>query len=162
VSHLPLPPALLQGRGKLEKRDVPGFREIIVRAFECEDCGFKWVDPLPNFACSNDQSWTELLRLLMMCFCSEVVFQAALADHFSLPHLTCHATPFCRRHCRCRADEVQLAGQYDSQGVRLRLAVPLGDAATLSRQVLKSDTATIRCACEDVWAMGVMKRSWGL
>lgn len=70
------------GRGKLEKRDVAGFREIIVRAFECEDCGFK-------------------------------------------------------------SDEVQLAGQYDSQGVRLRLVVPLGDAATLGRQVLKSDTATI-------------------
>ena len=33
----------VQGRGKLEKRDVTGFREIIVRAFECEDCGFKCV-----------------------------------------------------------------------------------------------------------------------
>lgn len=39
---------------------------------------------------------------------------------------------------------MQLAGQYDAQGVRLRLAVPQGDAATLARQVLKSDTATIR------------------
>ena len=33
--------SLAQGRGKLEKRDVAGFRGIIVRAFECEDCGFK-------------------------------------------------------------------------------------------------------------------------
>lgn len=42
---------------------------------------------------------------------------------------------------------MQLAGQYDAEGgVRLRFAVPQGDAASLERQVLKSDTATIRCA----------------
>ena len=39
---------------------------------------------------------------------------------------------------------MQLAGQFAEQGVRLRLAVPLGCAATLGRQVLKSDTAPIR------------------
>ncbi|KAL4425611.1 hypothetical protein ABPG75_009627 [Micractinium tetrahymenae] len=70
------------GHSKIEKRDVKGFREIFVRAFECEECGHK-------------------------------------------------------------ADEVQLAGQYAPQGVRLRLAVPQGDAATLARRVLKSDTATV-------------------
>ena len=42
-------------------------------------------------------------------------------------------------HAR-RAEEVQLAGQFAEQGVRLRLAVPLGCATTLGRQVLKSDT----------------------
>lgn len=30
-----------QGHSKIEKRDVKGFREIFVRAFECEDCGHK-------------------------------------------------------------------------------------------------------------------------
>lgn len=41
---------------------------------------------------------------------------------------------------------MQLAGQYDAAGgVRLSLSVPLGDAATLGRQVLKSDTCTVRC-----------------
>lgn len=39
---------------------------------------------------------------------------------------------------------MQLAGQYAPQGVRLRLAVPQGDAATLARRILKSDTATVR------------------
>lgn len=34
---LTVPPP--QGHSKIEKRDVTGFREIFVRAFECEDCG---------------------------------------------------------------------------------------------------------------------------
>jgi hypothetical protein len=81
-----VPPLLprRQGRFKIEKRDVPGFREIIVRAFECEDCGRT-------------------------------------------------------------SEEVELAGQHDAQGVRLTLQVPQGCAATLGRQVLKGDTATVRC-----------------
>ena len=41
----------------------------------------------------------------------------------------------------CR--EVQLAGQYSPQGVRLELAVPQGCTATLDRLLIKSDTATV-------------------
>ena len=74
--------------------------------------------------------------------CGLLCMSAAALPCPAPPHLPCRHPP---GHRCCRADEVQLAGQYDGQGVRLRLAVPLGDAAALGRQVLKSDTATIRC-----------------
>lgn len=70
----------------------------------------------------------------------------------ALPRLACcwrkplHIDTHARLHAMrsSRMDEVQLAGQYAPQGMRLRLAVPQGDAATLARRVLKSDTATVR------------------
>lgn len=58
--------------------------------------------------------------------------------------LRCRSLPLTAapRAPACRKEEVQLAGQYGEQGLRLSLKVPLGDAATLGRAVLKSDTAT--------------------
>lgn len=42
-AHLPCAssPANSQGHSRIVKRDVKGFREIYVRAFECEDCSRK-------------------------------------------------------------------------------------------------------------------------
>ena len=36
---IPACAAPLQGQSRLVQREVPGFRRILVRAFECEDCG---------------------------------------------------------------------------------------------------------------------------
>ena len=83
---------IIQGRSRIEKRDIQGFREIVVSQFVCDDCGRA-------------------------------------------------------------ADEVQLAGQFGSQGLRLTLQVPQGCSTTLNRQVLKSDTATIRYM-PHVWMAG--------
>lgn len=115
-SRRPCPPALqAQGRSRIVRRNIPGFREIIVRAFECEDCR---------------RTWVAALRALL---------RAAVPNLHPCSSLAMFA-PW------RRADEAQLAGQYDAQGVRLSLQVPQGCAATLSRQVLKSDTATVRHA----------------
>jgi hypothetical protein len=53
---------------------------------------------------------------------------------------------FACEECGLTKDEVQLQGQHAPQGVRLTLQVPQGCAATLGRQILKADTATVRCA----------------
>ncbi|KAI5081833.1 hypothetical protein GOP47_0001576 [Adiantum capillus-veneris] len=47
-------------------------------------------------------------------------------------------------HCNERNNEVQFAGQLQSQGSCHTLTVPKGDAKVLSRQVVKSDSATIK------------------
>ncbi|KAI3438718.1 hypothetical protein D9Q98_001138 [Chlorella vulgaris] len=50
---------------------------------------------------------------------------------------------FACEECGLTKDEVQLQGQHAPQGVRLTLQVPQGCAATLGRQILKADTATV-------------------
>ncbi|MCO5572513.1 hypothetical protein L7F22_026268 [Adiantum nelumboides] len=47
-------------------------------------------------------------------------------------------------HCNERNNEVQFVGQLQSQGCCHTLTVPKGDAKVLSRQVVKSDSATIK------------------
>ncbi len=43
-----------------------------------------------------------------------------------------------------RNNEVQFTGQFGERGVRFTLSLPAGDAAAASRQVVKSDSATVR------------------
>ena len=39
---------------------------------------------------------------------------------------------------------MQFTGQFGEQGVRYTLSLPKGDSAATSRQVVKSDSATVR------------------
>lgn len=47
-------------------------------------------------------------------------------------------------HCNERNNEVQFAGQLQSQGCAYTLKVPAGESKVLNRQVVKSDSATIK------------------
>ncbi|ONK56408.1 uncharacterized protein A4U43_C10F8230 [Asparagus officinalis] len=47
-------------------------------------------------------------------------------------------------HCNERNSEIQFAGELQPRGCRYQLKVPSGDAEVLNRQVVKSDSATIR------------------
>lgn len=47
-------------------------------------------------------------------------------------------------HCNERNNEVQFAGQLQPRGCSYTLKVPAGDVKVLSRQVVKSDSATIK------------------
>ncbi|XP_024540130.1 zinc finger protein ZPR1 [Selaginella moellendorffii] len=47
-------------------------------------------------------------------------------------------------HCNERNNEVQFAGQLQPQGCRFTLSVPQHDLKALNRQVVKSDSATIK------------------
>lgn len=47
-------------------------------------------------------------------------------------------------HCNERNNEIQFAGELQPRGCHYELKVPAGDPAVLNRQVVKSDSATIR------------------
>ena len=49
-------PAALQGNSKIERRSIPGFRDIIVSVFQCEDCGRRCAAPGGRAASDAQQS----------------------------------------------------------------------------------------------------------
>ncbi|MQM09398.1 hypothetical protein Taro_042263 [Colocasia esculenta] len=50
-------------------------------------------------------------------------------------------------HCNERNNEVQFAGAIQPRGCRYTLTVPSGDAKVLNRQVVKSESASIKVLC---------------
>ncbi|KAK9817693.1 hypothetical protein WJX72_000744 [[Myrmecia] bisecta] len=89
----------------------------------------------------SDGQPMKLESLCMNCWKNgETTMLMAKIPHFREVVLCSFECP----HCGLRNNEVQFAGVYGEQGIKLELTVPRADMKALSRQVVKSDAATVR------------------
>ncbi|KAL3833788.1 hypothetical protein ACJIZ3_008524 [Penstemon smallii] len=95
-------------------------------------------------AVSSEVSDAPLYVLESLCMrCREngtTRFLFTLIPHFRKILLSAFECP----HCGERNNEVQFAGEIQPKGCHYSLEVPLGDQKMFNRQVVKSDTATIK------------------
>ncbi|KAM2949222.1 hypothetical protein FF1_036139 [Malus domestica] len=95
-------------------------------------------------AVSADDSDAPLYRVESLCMrCGEngtTSFLLTLIPHFRKILLSAFECP----HCNERNNEVQFAGEIQPKGCCYRLEVPSGDPKMLNRQVVKSESATIK------------------
>ncbi|KAA8544772.1 hypothetical protein F0562_019524 [Nyssa sinensis] len=95
-------------------------------------------------AISADDSGAPLYQVESLCMrCGEngiTSFLLTLIPHFRKILLSAFECP----HCGERNNEVQFAGELQPRGCYYRLDFPAGDQKMLNRQVVKSETATIK------------------
>ncbi|KAM2135693.1 hypothetical protein ACFX1Q_005236 [Malus domestica] len=95
-------------------------------------------------AVSADDSDAPLYRVESLCMrCGEngtTSFLLTLIPHFRKILLSAFECP----HCNERNNEVQFAGELQPKGCCYQLEVPSGDPKMLNRQVVKSESATIK------------------
>ncbi|XP_048323309.2 uncharacterized protein LOC107415666 isoform X1 [Ziziphus jujuba] len=93
---------------------------------------------------SNDYADAPLYQVDSLCMrCGEngiTRFLLTLIPHFRKILLSAFECP----HCGERNNEVQFAGELQPKGCSYRLQVPSGDPKMLNRQVVKSESATIK------------------
>lgn len=92
---------------------IPHFREVAVIAFHCPHCGHRYV-------------------LISSLTVSHMAIFAEVTDRLTGNCCLC-----------CRNSEVQFAGSYSEMGVKWTLAVEEGVHESLSRQLVKSDSAVL-------------------
>ncbi|KAL2473925.1 ZPR1 zinc-finger domain protein [Forsythia ovata] len=89
----------------------------------------------------SDAPLYEVESLCMRCGENGITrFLLTLIPHFRKILLSAFECP----HCGERNNEVQFAGEIQPRGCHYRLQVPAGDQKVLNRQVVKSETATIK------------------
>ncbi|KAL7241723.1 hypothetical protein ACSBR1_014334 [Camellia fascicularis] len=89
----------------------------------------------------NDAPLYQVESLCMRCHQNGTTrFLLTLIPHFRKILLSAFECP----HCGERNNEVQFAGELQPRGCHYQLNFPPGDQKMLSRQVVKSDTATIK------------------
>ncbi|KAF5767799.1 putative Zinc finger, ZPR1-type [Helianthus annuus] len=95
-------------------------------------------------AISTDDDNAPLYQVESLCMrCHEngtTRFLLTMIPHFRKILLSAFECP----HCNERNNEVQFAGEIQPRGSRYRLEFPSGDQKMLDRQVVKSETATIK------------------
>ncbi|KAM3738794.1 hypothetical protein ACB098_09G157500 [Castanea mollissima] len=111
---------------KREKEEIVDVRSV-VEAVSANDAG---IAPL-----------YQLESLCMRCHQNGITrFLLTLIPHFRKILLSAFECP----HCGERNNEVQFAGEIQPRGCCYRLEVPSGDPKMLNRQVVKSESATIK------------------
>ncbi|CAI9773335.1 unnamed protein product [Fraxinus pennsylvanica] len=89
----------------------------------------------------SDAPLYEVESLCMRCGENGITrFLLTLIPHFRKILLSAFECP----HCGERNNEVQFAGEIQPRGCRYRLQIPAGDQKVLNRQVVKSETSTIK------------------
>ncbi|CAA3017111.1 zinc finger ZPR1-like isoform X1 [Olea europaea subsp. europaea] len=95
-------------------------------------------------AVSSEDSDAPLYEVESLCMrCGEngiTRFLLTLIPHFRKILLSAFECP----HCGERNNEVQFAGEIQPRGCCYRLQIPAGDQKVLNRQVMKSETSTIK------------------
>ena len=118
-----------QGTTTMLLTRVPHFRDLMVASFECPHCNTRYAVHYASRTAHKSSMCSLSGHRQTFALCTTNLEASEMPIH---------------DFCTCtRNNEVSFTGTFGEQGVRYTLTVAKGDQEALSRQVVKSDNATI-------------------